>query len=202
MWPLCSGELLPLREALPSLQLYWHLQISSCLYSYIIGPFLIGQCSYSSYHSPIIKLSLFQMRITLANRWSSFTISGLGSLVLCLWGEVYSGISLIITNRFPWQSTPPEEYKLNTKLAQRLFLSARPFSELAWHRYLPPASSGLSGDWRQVLNKKWFSIFPSKVTAQIGAAFMVASSSGADVFPLLVGQLVEDLPMGCVLLLS
>ena len=31
---------------------------------------------------------------------------------------------------------------------------------------------------------------------------MVASSSGADVFPLLVGQLVEDLPMGCVLLLS
>ena len=109
---------------------------------------------------------------------------------------------LIIPNRFPWQSTPPEECKLNTKLAQRLFLSARPFSELAWHRYLPPASSGLSGDWRQVLNKKWFSIFPSKVTAQIGAAFMVASSSGADVFPLLVGQLVEDLPMGCVLLLS
>ena len=174
----------------------------------IIGPFLIGQCSYSWYHSPIIKLSLFQIRIgfvirrTLANRWSSFTISGLGSLVLCLWGEVYSGISLIITYRFPWQSTPPEESKLNTKLAQRLFLSALPFSELAWHRYLPPASSGLSGDWRQVLNEKWFSILPSKVTAQIGAAFMVASSSGADVFPLLVGQLVEDLPMGCVLLLS
>ena len=120
----------------------------------------IGQCSYSWYHSPIIKLSLFQLRIsfvirwTLANRWSSFTISGLGSLVLCLWGEVYSGISLIITNRFSWQSTPPQQCKLNTKLAQRLFLSARPFSELAWHRYLPPASSGLSGDWRQVFFTK------------------------------------------------
>ena len=37
-----------------------------------------------------------------------------------------------------------------------------------------------------------------KVTARIGSAFLVASSSGADVFPLLVGQLVEDHPMGFV----
>ena len=84
-------------------------------------------CSYSWFPSPIIKLSLFQMRSsfvirwTLANRWSSFTISGLGSLVLCLWGEVYSGISLIITNRFSWQSTPPQESKLKTR-SEALFV--------------------------------------------------------------------------------
>jgi hypothetical protein len=34
------------------------------------------------------------------------------------------------------------------------------------------------------------------VTARIGSAFTVASSAGADVFPLLVGQLVEDHPAG------
>jgi len=90
--------------------------------------------------------------------WSSFTISGLGSLVLCLWGEVYSealfvgtallgiGMASIFATGFLW-------------VERRL-----------------------------------------KVTAQIGAAFMVASSSGADVFPLLVGQLVEDLPMGFIYL--
>ena len=39
-----------------------------------------------------------------------------------------------------------------------------------------------------------------KVTARIGSAFLVASSSGADVFPLVVGQLVEDHPMGFVFL--
>ena len=37
-----------------------------------------------------------------------------------------------------------------------------------------------------------------KVTARIGSAFLVASSSGADVFPLVVGQLVEEHPMGFV----
>ena len=37
-----------------------------------------------------------------------------------------------------------------------------------------------------------------KVTARIGSAFLVASSSGADIFPLVVGQLVEDHPMGFV----
>jgi hypothetical protein len=34
------------------------------------------------------------------------------------------------------------------------------------------------------------------VTARIGSAFMVASSAGADVFALLVGQLVEEHPTG------
>ena len=215
MWPLCSGELLPPREASPFLQLYWLPQISSCLY-----PFLLGYTCVLDYLCPRLN-SNFTIEGRVADSPTSFAtlIEDQFCHLTCQqvefihhqWarfpcplplGRSLLRYFLIITNRFSWQSTPPEESKLNTKLAQRLFLSALPFSELAWHRYLPPASSGLRGDWRQVLRKKWFSILPSKVTAQIGAAFMVASSSGADVFPLLVGQLVEDLPMGCVLLSS
>jgi len=90
--------------------------------------------------------------------WTSFTISGIGSIILCIWGDTY-----------------PEALYVGTALLGIGMASIFATGFLWVERRM-------------------------KVTARIGSAFLVASSSGADVFPLIVGQLVEDHPMGFIYL--
>jgi len=90
--------------------------------------------------------------------WTSFTISGIGSTILCIWGDTY-----------------PEALYVGTALLGIGMASIFATGFLWVERRM-------------------------KVTARIGSAFLVASSSGADVFPLIVGQLVEDHPMGFIYL--
>merc|ERR1711971_49305 len=90
--------------------------------------------------------------------WTSFTISGIGSIILCIWGDTY-----------------PEALYVGTALLGIGMASIFATGFLWVERRM-------------------------KVTARIGSAFLVASSSGADVFPLVVGQLVEDHPMGFIYL--